>query len=253
MKSSFNDPRFQRALNHVLRFEGGYVDHPQDPGGATKFGVTRKSLANWRGVKPWWRLPRSAVKQLGRVEVSKIYFEHYWLQSGADKMPGAIGFAVFDFAVNSGPLRAVKQLQRLLGVRPDGTIGPVTEMALRNFCREHGEEKLVRVYISSRHDFLKSLRTFKVFGKGWTNRIENVFAVAKTILKYTSHKETTEMNFLTGYKTYLVAFFMLISGALELLGVNVPTIEAGNAMQLVMEALAIIFLRKGLKTEIANA
>lgn len=254
MTTSYKDPRFQRALNHVLKFEGGYVDHPKDPGGATKFGITLKTLANWRKVSPWWQLPKQAVKQMGRIEASKIYFQLYWRRSGADRMPEALGFAVFDYAVNSGPQTAIKQLQKLLKIKADGIVGPVTEAAVRQYCRQFSQDRLLENYLSQRLGFLKSLRTFAVFGRGWSNRIAKVLAISKKIISETNQKKgPTTMNILTGYKTYLVALFMLLSGVLELLGVNIPAIDASNAMQLVMESLAIIFLRKGLKTEIANA
>lgn len=253
MNSSYKDPRFQRALNLVLRFEGGYSDHPKDPGGATKFGITRRTLATWRGIKPWWKLPKVEVKQLGRTEASKIYFVHYWQRSGANELPEALGFVLFDFAVNSGPQRAVKQLQRQLNVRADGIVGPVTRAAINNYCRKHTLGHLVKTYVARRHKFLKSLRTYQVFGKGWSNRIAGVLAAAQEILRKSSNKEKSKMKVFTGYKTYIVALIMLFSGVLELLGVNVPAIEAGNATQLIMESLAIIFLRKGIKTEISNA
>lgn len=254
MTVGHNDPRFQRALNHVLHYEGGYVDHPKDPGGATKFGITRRTLAKWRTIRPWWQLPKTAVKKMGRVEAAQIYYKHYWLRSGIDTMPEALGFVVFDFAVNSGPSRAVKHLQWLLSVGVDGGVGLVTQAALKQYCQTHTEQELIKVYVARRHRFLRRLRTYSVFGRGWSNRLSNVVAVSQKILQTSkSIKEEKTMEFLTGYKTYLIALFMLFSGVLELMGVNVPAVEANNAMQLVMEALAVLFLRKGLKTEIANA
>lgn len=254
MKSSFNDPKFQRALDHVLRFEGGFVDHPRDPGGATKFGITRRTLASWRQVSPWWKLPKTAVKRLGRVETSKIYYSRYWKTCGAQFFPDAIGFAVFDFAVNSGPPRAIKQLQRLLKIKPDGTVGSVTRAAVSTYCAKRSEKSLVQRYVERRHGFLKKLSTYAVFGRGWRNRLKQFLVAARPMMeRKTQQKEDKPMNLLAGYKTYLIALFMLLTGVLELLGVNVPTIDAGNAAHLVMEALAIIFLRKGIKTEISNA
>lgn len=254
MHSSYQNPRFQRALDHVLRFEGGYVDHPRDPGGATKFGITRKTLASWRRVNPWWKLPKSAVKRLGRLETSKIYYARYWQPCGANALPDAIGFAVFDFTVNSGSSRAVKCLQRLLKIKPDGKVGPVTKAAVRTFCAEQSEKKLVELYIRQRLGFLKKLSTYAVFGRGWRNRLQRVLAAALQMVGKQSHKQKDKkMNILSGYKTYLVAVFMLLAGALEMLGINLPSINSGNATHLVMEALAIIFLRKGITTEISNA
>ena len=70
--------RFARCLDHVLLYEGGYADHPRDPGGATNMGITRKTLARWRRVSPWWKLPRAEVKALGRTEAARIYDAAYW-------------------------------------------------------------------------------------------------------------------------------------------------------------------------------
>src|SRR5689334_14019533 len=75
---SMADTRFQTCLAEVLRHEGGYVDHPTDPGGATNMGITHKTLARWRKVSPWWDLPKSAVKTMARSEAAQIYRALYW-------------------------------------------------------------------------------------------------------------------------------------------------------------------------------
>ena len=114
--------RFETCLAHVLRHEGGYVDHPSDPGGATNMGITRKTLAHWRNVSPWTDLPKLEVQKLTHGEAGLIYRALYWNACRAGDLPDGVDLAVFDFAVNSGPDRAVRTLQaRLHGIDPAQT------------------------------------------------------------------------------------------------------------------------------------
>lgn len=239
---------FEVALEHVLRFEGGYVDHPLDPGGATNFGITRRTLAKWRGVTPFWNLPKSEVKNLKPTEVREIYRAKYWRPSGAHLLPPAIGLVVFDFAVHSGPKVAVKKLQQLVGARADGQVGPETIGAVTRYLDAHGHQKLATLYIAHRHKFLKSLKVYSTFGRGWRNRLNALKHAAHKMPKFSKKdKENKIMPMLDGYKTYIVALFMLLAGLLEVAGINLPAIATENAGQLIMEALAILFLRKGIK------
>jgi lysozyme family protein len=245
---------FDVALEHILRFEGGYVDHPLDPGGATNFGITRRTLAKWRGVQPFWKLPKTEVKNLSKKEVRAIYRARYWQPAGAHKLPPAIGLVVFDFAVHSGPRTAVKKLQQIIGVTIDGRVGPETLGAVDRFVERHGHEKLATIYIAHRHKFLKSLSAYKTFGPGWTNRLKHLKRVVREQFKFTKKmKDYKKMPMLDGYKTYIVALFMLLAGLLEIAGINLPAIATENAGQLIMEALAILFLRKGIKQMPAKA
>lgn len=245
---------FAVALEHILEFEGGYVDHPKDPGGATNFGITRKTLASWRGVSPWWDLPKLEVKGLNHKEVAEIYFHKYWIACGADQLPPASGLTLFDYAVNSGPTRALKGLQMVLKIHIDGVFGNSTKQAFDRYVERLGEKHLVTQLVAQRHSFLKRLSSYKIFGKGWSNRLAALKQMAMKIAKPNKPKKDKQsMSILAGYKTYLVAISMLISGVLELSGVDLPALESGNALQLIMEALAVIFLRKGLNSEIANA
>ena len=115
--------RFEHAVGLVLQHEGGFVQHPSDPGGATKFGITRETLARARG-RP------VSVDDVRRPDArrrpSPIYRRLYWDAVRADELPPGLDLAVFDLAVNSGPSRAVRMLQAVLGVEADGIVGPVT-------------------------------------------------------------------------------------------------------------------------------
>ncbi|MCR6633997.1 glycoside hydrolase family 108 protein [Devosia sp.] len=243
-----NDERFQRCLTEVLRHEGGYVDHPSDPGGATNMGITRKTLARWRKISPWTDLPKSSVASLKRDEAALIYRANYWNPSRAGDMPAGVDLALFDFAVNSGPDRAVRTLQAALGVAADGEVGPVTLAALR----AADLARLLNDFCDRRLAFLKGLSTFVVFGRGWTRRVADIRAAALADLKTSSSTQRRViMTMLSGYRTYIVAAFMIVAGLAQVLGVELPTLDGGSAGSLILEALAIIFLRKGLKGDAA--
>lgn len=165
---------YRAALRLVLAHEGGYVDHPLDPGGATNLGITRRTLAAWRRVKPWRKLPKSEVREPTRREAGRIYRARYWDAVCADKLPGGVDYAVFDYAVNSGVARAAKALQRVAGARADGIVGPMTLAAVAR----HHPKTIIRRLISRRMSFLQRLRTWKTFGRGWTARVNGVLAAA---------------------------------------------------------------------------
>lgn len=240
------ETRFEYCLAEVLRHEGGYVDHPSDPGGATNMGITRKTLARWRRITPWADLPKHEVERLTRDEMAAIYRTLYWDAVDADQMPAGIDLALFDFAVNSGPDRAVRLLQSVLDVAADGVVGPVTIAAAKA-----GEPRAVINGLCDRRlGFLGKLRTFATFGRGWTRRVAAIRAAALAMNTPTSPVQgSTPMDFLSGYKTYIVAALMLLAGLAQVMGIELPSLDGAAAGNLVLEALAIIFLRKGIKKE----
>ena len=238
------EERFERCLTEVLRHEGGYVDHPSDPGGATNMGITRKTLARWRKVSPWTDLPKAAVAGLKRDEAALIYRASYWNACKAGAMPAGVDLALFDFAVNSGPDRAVRVLQAALGVAADGAIGPVTLGAVN----AANPAKVINAICDRRLGFLGRLSTFATFGRGWTRRVAEIRAAALAAAKTTLPMQRRElMDILSGYRTYIVAAFMLLAGVAQVLGIDLPSLDGGAAGSLILEALAIVFLRKGLK------
>lgn len=162
---------FEPALTCVLRHEGGYSDHPNDPGGATMMGITQKTLSDWRGQG----VTKAEVRALARPEVAAIYRARYWNAVRADDLPAGLDLAVFDFAVNSGPLRAIRMLQRVLDVTVDGLLGPATLAA----AHARPATETVTALCAARLDFLGKLSTFPVFGRGWTRRIRDVEANAR--------------------------------------------------------------------------
>lgn len=159
---------FARSLKRVLVYEGGYVNDPQDPGGATNQGVTQRVYDDYRrsiGEKP------QAVKLLANAERDSIYRARYWSLIKGDSLPAGVSFVVFDGSVHSGVAQSAKWLQRALGVPADGVIGTQT----LNAVREHpNHDALIAAIIALRERFLRALKTFKRFGKGWLARLRNV-------------------------------------------------------------------------------
>ena len=121
---------YAQALKQVLKYEGGYVDHPKDPGGPTNKGVTQAVYDDWRKSQ---NLSVQSVRNIADSEVAAIYKNLYWDRVSGDLLPSGVDFAVFDYAVNSGVSRAAKTLQGVVGVTQDGQIGPQTIQAAKTY------------------------------------------------------------------------------------------------------------------------
>lgn len=155
---------FQECLVKVLKHEGGFVNHPKDPGGMTNLGVTKKVWEEWIGHEA----DEKAMRALTPAIVAPMYEMKYWRTSYCEKLPRGLDLLVFTMAVNSGSGRSVKLLQDAIGVVADGVIGPNT-MAKIN---EANVEVLIDKFSEARTSFYKGLKTFPVFGKGWLSRTE---------------------------------------------------------------------------------
>lgn len=160
---------FEACLRHVLQFEGGFVDHPRDPGGATNKGVT---IATYRAWKPGATV--ADLKRITDAEVAAIYKAWYWQPVRGDNLPPGLDLVAFDAAVNSGPSRGAKWLQQALGVQADGQIGQVSLAAAG---RQYGPAVIQRA-CAIRLGFLRSLGTWDAFGRGWQRRVEATEALA---------------------------------------------------------------------------
>lgn len=161
---------FEKAFAETIKHEGGYVDHPRDPGGATNLGITIGTLSNWIGRKA----TKAEVKALTIDKVKPIYRANYWNAVKGDDLPSGVDFAVYDFAVNSGPARAAIYLQNIVGAAPDGKIGPMTIKAVK----DNNPATVVNELCSQRLAFLERLSTWPTFGKGWTARVNGVRKMA---------------------------------------------------------------------------
>jgi lysozyme family protein len=162
-------------LKLVLAHEGGYVDHPKDPGGATNKGITIATFRRYvkrDGTK-------DDLRRISDADVARIYKRHYWDAVRGDDLPDGLDYATFDFAVNSGTGRAPKYLQRVLGVAQDGVIGPATLKAAHAANVPFAIDQLC----DDRMAFLRSLKTFSTFGRGWTSRVSGVRIEAQRMAK----------------------------------------------------------------------
>jgi len=162
---------FEKCLETILHHEGGYVNHPKDPGGETNLGVTKRVWEEWGGTKD--------MKDLTPEDVAPLYKKNYWDRVKGDDLPSGLDLAVFDWAVNSGTGRAAKKLQSMIGTVADGGIGPNTLRILGEYIEaEGGVENVIRNYQAVRQEFYESLSTFETFGKGWTRRNEETAELA---------------------------------------------------------------------------
>ena len=157
---------FEKALETILHHEGGFVNHPRDPGGMTNLGVTKRVWEEWTQVEASEREMRSLTPE----KVGPLYKARYWDKVKGDDLPSGLDLAVFDWAVNSGPGRAAKKLQAMIGTAVDGGIGPNTLKKLASHVKKEGLKETIEEYTKVRQDFYESLSTFDAFGKGWTRR-----------------------------------------------------------------------------------
>lgn len=165
---------FDACLNQVLHHEGGFVNHPKDPGGMTNLGVTKQTYEDWIGHPVTEKIMRS----LTFSHVRALYKAKYWDMVKCDDLPQGLDLCVFDFAVNAGPNRAARYLQKLVGAEADGQIGPKTLSLTTQFIRGNGRDYAVMSYQDSRREYYKLLKTFPTFGKGWLRRVSEIEKVA---------------------------------------------------------------------------
>lgn len=165
---------FAACLPIILASEGGFVDDPQDPGGATNLGITLATLSSYNG-----RTATIAdVQALTTFYAGQIYQARYWNPSHAGACPAGVDLEVFDEAVNQGVGRAITSLQAALGVAVDGAFGPHTALALKGA----DPASLIAAISANREAHYRALPTFPRFGAGWMNRLARTKAAALAML-----------------------------------------------------------------------
>ena len=166
---------FKSAMRFIAKWEGGFVDDPDDRGGRTNRGVTQKTYDVFRAKRG---LIDKDVKDIPDEDVNAIYWEMYWVPSKCDVLPEPLDKVVFDSAVQHGPGRAVKWLQAALGVNPDGAFGPKSVQALHEEIAADMIDSLVSAYLSIREQFYKDIisrdSTQLKFERGWGNRMASL-------------------------------------------------------------------------------
>ena len=165
---------WDKCLQAILHHEGGYVNHPKDPGGETNLGVTKRVYEEWGGTKN--------MKELTFEDVAPIYKKNYWHKVQGDSLPGGLDLCVFDFGVNAGPGRAAKYLQTQIGTIADGGIGPNTLAKLDEYMQTVDIRTAIQKYQDVRLDYYKQLKTFETFGRGWTRRVEETTQMAMKLI-----------------------------------------------------------------------
>lgn len=163
---------YENCLAITLKWEGGDVDHPDDPGGKTRWGITQATYDAWRVSKG---LAKRSVFQMTKDEMLAIYKANYWDAVGGDTLTVGVDLATWDYGVNSGPARARKALLASVG-------GPAKD-TVQKIC-------------ASRMSFVRGLKTWKVFGKGWSRRIADIEAkaVAMTLAHLPAADQKSELN-----------------------------------------------------------
>lgn len=160
----------EKAIGWVLEHEGGFTNHPSDPGGPTNFGITihdaRMYLNNAADV--------AFMKAMQKSDAIAIYRAKYWDKVRGDELPTGLDYTLMDYGVNSGVGRAIKVLQRKVRTNVDGVFGPMTLKAMHDYVDAYGVANLITTINDERLDFLKALRTWPVFGKGWGRRVADV-------------------------------------------------------------------------------
>jgi lysozyme family protein len=153
---------FQECLDLVLKSEGGWVNHPNDPGGETNLGVTKAVWEEYVGH------PVKTMKNLTKDDVAPMYELKYWRPCYCEVLPRGLDFVVFSMGVNAGPGRSVKLLQQSIGCVPDGVIGPRT----RELISASNSANLIAKFSETRREYYRALKTFPIFGKGWISRTD---------------------------------------------------------------------------------
>ena len=163
-----------KSFELLLASEGGFANHPSDPGGMTNLGVTKATWENWIGRAS----DEAEMRGLTPEKVEPLYKKKYWDAVRGDELPTGLDYLVFDFAVNAGAGRAIKTLQTALGVTPDGGFGPITLKEVQTV----EPANLIKRFSKAKETFYQSLTQFPTFGKGWLNRVADVKTKAFSML-----------------------------------------------------------------------
>ena len=159
---------WDKSFDLVMVNEGGFVDNKLDPGGATNWGCTQAVWEKYIGHT----VTVDDMKALTKEDVKPLYKRNYWDAIHGDALPSGLDYCLFDAAINSGVSRSSKWIQEIVGVFADGAIGNNTVSAIAQI----NPVTLINEFCDKRQAFLESLKTFPVFGKGWTQRVKEVRA-----------------------------------------------------------------------------
>lgn len=168
----------EKMIKNIIAREGGYVDHPSDRGGATKYGITSKALINYLGRS----VDKEDIKNVSKNDAYEIYYLQYFKTPKIDEIPVSLQEKILDMSVNHGPTRAIKILQRVIvkqgmSIAVDGIIGTKTLGALDNVTLEKGDTTILNSLVDERVWFYERIvkhdETQRVFLAGWVSRAES--------------------------------------------------------------------------------
>jgi lysozyme family protein len=175
---------FETCFKGMLKSEGGFVNHPKDPGGMTNLGVTKRVWESW--VKR--EVTEKEMRDLKPNDVRDLYKTFYWDPCRCDELSWGVDYSVFDFAVNAGVKRSIITLQRGIGVKDDGIFGPATMKVVQ----EKDPINLIGGYFNARITFYKQLKNYETFGKGWDRRAAHVLVDSKRMHEKHLEKSSTD-------------------------------------------------------------
>ena len=194
---------FDKCLSITLRHEGGWADHPKDPGGATMKGVTIGTYAQFKGRK----VTKDELRNISDADLRTIYRRNYWDKVRGDDLPAGLDLVAFDGAVNSGPARGARWVQQGLGVADDGKIGPATIAA----AKAVPASPAIAASCDARLEFLHRLKTWPTFGRGWQSRVDDIrrqaVAMATTPVAASPAPDPVTKPAASGFWTWLVSLF----------------------------------------------
>jgi len=166
-----NKGNFDRAINKMLNLEGGKTYEKSDRGGKTNLGITQRTYNDW---KDSIKQPRADVFNITVEEAKEIYKQNYWNIIKGSKLPHSIAQAILSMALTDGPQDAIRHTQKILGIPPTGTMGPITMKAIWSAAKQKGESKITNYIVDKQIQRYQSDEQAKTYGKGWTNRAESL-------------------------------------------------------------------------------
>ena len=166
---------FKECLDLVLKSEGGFVNHPSDPGGMTNLGVTKRVWEEYTGHEADEKIMRGLTPE----KVAPLYEQRYWRPTYCEVLPRGLDLLIFSMGINAGTGRCVKLLQSSIGCVADGVIGPRT----MELIKSANVADLIRKYSEARREYYRSLKNFPTFGKGWLARVDREESEALNMAK----------------------------------------------------------------------
>lgn len=220
---------FEAALTRVLAHEGGYTHHPSDPGGPTNWGITLHD------ARRYWKADASAadVRAMPPDVAAKIYRSHYWDAMRADDLPPGVDYVLFDYGVNSGVGRARRVARRIAGLVGDAD--RFSDSDIRALC-EMDPHGLVTAICAERRRFLRGLKTWPIFGKGWARRVADVEANALAMINDAAISNAASTT-ATSSSWRLSASRTVATGTAAAVGVGIAGMEWSRSTILIAMAL----------------